>query len=86
MGQDCQREWALAEAAEEGADVWVRGASGEEASARADAALAVLGRGARCWASAGVRSGPCGEWAVCVRWVRSRAGWAARRVGRGEKE
>ena len=34
-----QRERALAEAAEEGADVWVRGASGEEASARADAAL-----------------------------------------------
>ena len=39
MGQDCQRERALAEAVEEGADVWVRGASGEEASARADVAL-----------------------------------------------
>ena len=39
MGQDCQRERALAEAAEEGADVWVRGASGEEASAWADVAL-----------------------------------------------
>ena len=55
-----QRERALAEAAEEGADVLVRGASGEEASARADVALAVLGQGARRWASAGVRSGPCG--------------------------
>ena len=39
MGQDSQRERTLAEAAEEGADVWVCGTSGEEASAWADVAL-----------------------------------------------
>jgi len=44
VGQDCQREWALAEAAEEGADVWVRGASGEGTSARVDVAGDALGR------------------------------------------
>ena len=57
MGTPCEYLWRVPE---EGADVWVRGASGEEASARADVALAVLGQGARRWASAGVRSGPCG--------------------------
>ena len=44
VGQDCQREQALVEAAEEGADVWVRGASGEGASARVDVAGDALGR------------------------------------------
>ena len=44
VGQDCQRERALAEAAEEGADVRVRGASGEGTSARVDVAGDALGR------------------------------------------
>ena len=39
VGQECQRERALAEVVEAGADVWARGASGEEASAWADVAL-----------------------------------------------
>ena len=74
VGQDCQRERALAEAAEEGADVWVRGASGEGTSARVDVAGDALGRAG------------CGPRACAVREKVGPSGNGGTRVERPRRE